>query len=429
VAEAAATAEEHASKPSLRQRVIAGVTVLALVAVVAFGGGVAAGRALTPSAPSALNLALLNEALSVIQNNYVDKKLDLSALSAGTVDGMVKSLNDPFSLYLTPDEYRNLTQRLGGTFGGIGTTIQEENGQPTIVDVVPGSPAAAAHVRYGDVILSVDGQATASLTENQIVALVRGQAGTQVTLVLQRGAGQVTVRLTRATIQYPTVRSTTVAVAATRSHPAEHVFYVRIYEFDETTADQFATALKSKPANVTGVVLDLRGNGGGLVDAADQVIAQFVPNGVADVFIDRSGRQDVHRIADIHSAHGTGLDYSDRLVVLVDGDTASASEIVTAALRDNGRAEAVGVKTYGKGSAQNDFPLSNGGDLHLTTNRWYTPDMASVNGVGITPDEVVPLPDPAKMFALVAGSDYRQDAQLLAALELLPTLAKPPSAG
>jgi carboxyl-terminal processing protease len=352
--------------------------------------------------------ATMDQALRVIQAHYYDEKVDYGKLSAGTVKGMVQALNDPYSTYLSPDEYRGQQDQYAGRHAGmIGILVNYVNGYPVIGSVLPNSPALRAGLQTDDVILSVGGKSTQGLTQDQTSALIRGPSGTVVTMHVRHGAAgpERDVSVMRQDFQSPTVQSLRL----------EHdVLYLRIYQFGDATQQEFDAQLKAGMPGAKGAILDLRDNGGGFVTAAAAVISRFVASGEA--FEQRSRDGQVDR---------TTVDGNDPagqlpLVVLVNANTASASEIVSGSLQARGRARLVGTKTFGKGSVQIDYRLENGGDLHLTVAHWYLPNGRTIDKQGLTPDVPVTLPDKQGMFDVVQPArGHADDAQLNRAMELV----------
>src|SRR5690349_5652771 len=206
-----------------------------------------------------VDLTEVQEAARLIQADYVDGNVDSKKLAQGSVQGMVSSLDDPFSLYFTPDQYKRLLESYAGRYTGIGVYLSFSTGYPVITGTVPGSPAAAADLRNGDQITRVGDRDLKGITADEVTPLIQGPEGTKVTLTIQRGTETFTVTLTRAQINVPTVRSATVG---------DHVLYVRIYQFGSNTSADFAAALKTGLSGSTAIVLDLRGNPGGFISAA-----------------------------------------------------------------------------------------------------------------------------------------------------------------
>jgi carboxyl-terminal processing protease len=347
----------------------------------------------------------LDEVFTTIQQHYVKANPNGVKLTEGAASGMVNALGDQFSRYLTPDEYRANQSFLSGQFAGIGASVQQKADQVVIVSILPGTPAEKAGVRAGDVITGVDGQSTKGWTADDAVNHIRGKAGTAVKLQVSRNGQTLTFDLTRENINVPSV--------------ATHIFdnrvlYVRIFEFGGRTATEFDQALRDNlKGSVSTVVLDLRDNPGGYVDAANDVISEFVSQGTSTILVSRGGKEDVKKVT------GTGRAFSNPLVVLLNENSASASEITAGAIKDHGRAKLVGVKSFGKGSVQEDFPLRDG-DLHLTIAIWLTPNRHSIEKTGITPDTTVTLANAQDEYAVDrTPNDFSKDAQLTAALALV----------
>ncbi len=385
---------------------------IALILVVGFLAGVYVDQRFPEYVPyighgsaGRIDLTQVQEAARLVQADYVDSTVDGKKLSQGTVQGLVSSLGDPFTIYFDPDQYKRLQQSYQGKYTGIGIYLSFGTGYPVITGTVPGSPAATAGLRSGDLIVKVGDKDFKGVTADQATALIQGPAGTKVTLTVMRGSQSLTVSLTRAEIQVPTVRSATVG---------NHVLYVRIYQFGSNTSTEFSSALKSGLPGAAGMVLDLRGDPGGFVSAADDVITQFVTSGETFETRGRAGT-DRHRVGSQHGAPTVPL------VVLVDANSASAAEIVAGSLQVHERAMLVGTKTFGKGSVQQDFPLSDGSDLHLTVQRWYLPNGQTIDHKGLNPDVTVTLADASDAFDVAQPSlGYTKDMQLNVALALLP---------
>lgn len=352
-----------------------------------------------------IDLTAVQQASRVIQADYVDPNVDSSKLSHATVRGLIAGLNDPFSAYFDPDQYKKLQESYQGNYSGIGIYLTFTSTYPVITATVPGSPAAVAGLRGGDQIVKVGDKDIKGITADQATALIQGPDGSKVTLTISRGGQEMTFTITRAEIHVPTVRSAVIA---------DHVLYVRIYEFGSATQSEFASALSTGLPGATGMVLDLRSNPGGFVTAADAVITEFVTSGETFETRDRTGGVDRHQVGSTHSAATIPL------VVLVDANSASASEIVAGSLQVHHRARLVGTKTYGKGSVQEDFVLNDGSDIHITVQRWYLPNGQTIDKKGLQPDVNVTLTDPTDAFDVSQPSlGYAKDTQLNEALTLL----------
>ena len=384
---------------------------VALLVVVGFLAGVYLDQAYPEYVPyighrsaSRIDLTEVQQAARLIQADYVDSSVDTKKLSQGTVQGLVNSLGDPFTIYFDPEQYRRLQQSYQGKYTGIGIYLSFGSAYPVITGTVPGSPAASAGLKSGDQIVKVGDKDIKGITADQATALIQGPEGSQVTITILRGVETMTLTMTRAQIQVPTVRTATVG---------NHVLYARIYQFASNTSSEFSTALKSGLPGSVGMVLDLRGDPGGFISAADDVISQFVSSGETFETHGRSG-VNRHQVGSLHGAPSVPL------VVLVDANSASAAEIVAGSLQVHKRAKLVGTTTYGKGSVQEDFPLSDGSDLHLTVERWFLPNGQTIDHKGLTPDVSVKLANPADSYDVGQPSQgYAKDTQLSAALDLL----------
>ena len=353
-----------------------------------------------------LNRATTDQALRVIEAHYYDSRVDLGKLSAGSVRGMVQALGDPYSQYLTPDEFRRQQDQYAGRHQGmIGIFVSFKDGYPVVSGVLPNSPALRAGIQTDDVILRIDGADTRSLTQERTSQLIRGAAGTTVTLHINRGGAERDVVVTRGNFQSPTVQSL---------HLEDGVLYMRIYQFGENTKREFDDQLRAGLPGARGVVLDLRDNGGGFVDSARAVISRFVESGEAFEKRGRDGQVERTNVDGNHPAAQLPL------AVLVNENTASASEIVAGSLQTRSRARRVGTKTLGKGSVQLDYQLSDGADLHLTVAHWFLPNGQSIDKQGLTPDVAVSLPDRQGMYdAVVPARGHAADAQLNRAVALV----------
>jgi carboxyl-terminal processing protease len=357
--------------------------------------------------------AVLCEAYAQIQSDYVDEVGD-EELVDGAVRGMVEyGLRDPYSGYLPPSQYGEALDPLSGEFSGIGAEVGMENlANPddlesctvvtetcamVIVAPLEGSPAEEAGLRPGDQILAIDGESTLGESVSSLVYVVRGEAGTDVTLTVRRGEREMDITITRAVIDLREVRSELLG---------GNVGYVRLTTFTARATDMVREAITSLlDQGATRFVLDLRGNPGGFIDAAQGIASQFIPTGEL-LFTVESGED----VQEWTAANGVLQSNDVPVVVLIDGGSASASEIVAAALQEHGRATLVGEPTFGKNTVQvwNDLP--NGGGLRLTTDRWFTPEHDSAAPDGVQPDVEVAAPE---------DPSADEDPQLDRALEVL----------
>jgi carboxyl-terminal processing protease len=385
----------------------------ASVAPVASGAAASAGPA---ASVGPLGWSLLDQAYALLRANYVDPSgLDPTTLVQGAIRGLMDAVNDPgHTGYLTSQEVAARNASLSGTFVGIGAVLKLEGSAATVVRVIPGSPAEKAGLRAGEVILRVDGNAVAGQTVEQIVVKVRGPEGTPVTLVLQDLDGsERSLTIVRAKIDQPLVSW---ALA-----PGGRDAVIRLESFSTGAAKDMVAAIKAaRAAGATGIVLDLRGNPGGYVTEAINVASQFLGSGIVYISQDRSGKQVPHEVA------GGGVATDLPLVVLVDGQTASAAEIVTGAIQDAGRATIVGETTYGTGTVVGTYPLADGSAVTIGTERWLTPKGHAIWREGLTPDQTVALAQGVNFlvpddFATLGSSGIAgsSDTQLQAALRSL----------
>jgi carboxyl-terminal processing protease len=362
-------------QPTLDWRSIAALT-LSLIAVLVAGVWLGGHPSELPGfARNALvadhSTRVVNEAIDHISSDYY-RPVSKGELAGASIAGAVASLKDRFSHYLTPREFREFSQP--PSFTGIGVDVGGTRKGLEIARVFDSSPAARAHLRAGEVIVSVDGRSIAGLPEVSATALIKGPPGTDVVLGLRtHGAGATrTVRLTRATIAEPVVASGLRSIGKTK------LGVVGLATFSPGSHGEVRSAVDSVlREGARGIVLDLRANGGGLVEEARLVASIFIPRGV--IVTTRGRAQPTEAI----TAIGGAISSAVPLVVLVDSNTASASEIVAAALQDHRRATIVGTHTFGKGVFQEEEPLSNGGALDITVGEYFTPNGRNLGGGGV----------------------------------------------
>lgn len=321
-------------------------------------------------------LLILAEVLSQVQKNYVEAT-ETKKLIHGAVRGMLATL-DPHSSYMTPDMYKEMQVETKGEFGGLGIQIGVKNHRVTVIAPIEDTPAFKAGIQAGDAITKVDDKATKDMTLMESVHLMRGPKGTKVTLTIEReGADAPLVfELIRDTIKIQSVRSKVLE---------DRIGYVRITQFQESTPKDLSHELAAlRDQDIQALILDLRNNPGGLLMAAVGVSEQFLETDKLVVSIKgRNGKEDEYR------ARLKDEIYSYPMMVLVNQGSASASEIVAAAMQDWGKAVIIGTTTFGKGSVQTILPLSDGSGLRLTTAKYYTPRGESIHMVGVKPDIVV----------------------------------------
>jgi carboxyl-terminal processing protease len=340
----------------------------------------------------------------IVHDSFVDQPVDDTLLMQGAIRGMLAALDDPHTSYMDPQMYALEEQSLAGEYEGIGAYIDTSGDYVEIISPITGSPAEAAGLKAGDLIVGIDGQDMTGVAGDVVHAKVLGPAGTSVTLTIKREGLEepFDVTITRAKIIVPSVES--------KMLEGENLGYIRINIFgDDTTSElrsQLRELLKNNP---DGLVLDLRGNGGGYLNTAIEVVSEFVDKGVVVYEEYGDGSRDSYEV------QSGGLATKIPLVVLVDKGTASASEITAGAIQDYGRGKLVGTTTYGKGSVQTWQALDNNqGAIRVTIARWLTPNGRQINDVGIEPDYVVEFTD--------ADIEAQKDVQLEKAIEVLKDL-------
>jgi carboxyl-terminal processing protease len=311
------------------------------------------------------------EALDHVHDTYY-RKIGRGSLADTAIAGMVGSLDDRFSNYFTPAEYKRFRQQQTGEFSGVGMTVQGDKRGLRVVQVYDNSPAHDAGIRIGDVIVAVNGRSLRGVRQDQAVARIKGPRGTDVRLTFLHRAKRITRTLTRATVSVSVVASRNVRVRGRK------VGVVSLADFSEQAHGQVDTALHELlRRGADGLILDLRRNGGGLVSEAQLVASAFLRDGA---IVTTKGRDVASRTL---RAIGDPIAPTQPLVVLVDRDTASAAEIVTGALQDRHRATVVGTRTFGKGVFQEVIELSNGGALDITAGQYFLPSGRNLGGRGV----------------------------------------------
>jgi carboxyl-terminal processing protease len=320
------------------------------------------------------------EAWNIIHDQYVDQPVDDLKLMRGAIQGALDALGDEHTSYMDPDTYRQANIPLQGSYEGIGAWVDTEAEFLTIVSPMPDSPAEKAGLQPGDQVIAIDGEDVTGVDASLVVRQVLGPAGTQVTLTMRRESENRTfdVTITRQEIVVPSVVSEMLD---------GDIAYIQLFSFSNDTSDKLREAITNLMAeNPAGMILDLRGNGGGYLFSAIEVASEFIDHGL--IMTERFG----DGTEETYDASGDGLATDIPLVVLIDQGTASASEIVAGAIQDYGRGSLVGETSFGKGSVQNWIPLEDdGGAVRVTIARWYTPNGHQIHGVGLEPDVTVPL--------------------------------------
>ena len=354
--------------------------VLALLPGEQTGTPAPAGQASTPKELQDL-FGPFWQTWELVHQEYVDQPVDDELLMRGAIQGMLESLGDPHTSYLDPEEYKSLTTQLEGedTYDGIGAWVDTTRDYLTIVSPMPGSPAEKVGLRTGDKIIAIDGEDMTGVDGELVRKRVLGPAGSTVTLtILRTGQDPFDVEITRAAITVPSVDSRMLD---------NDIAYVRVLIFADNTKDELEKALKDvMKQNPHGLVLDLRGNGGGYLESAIDVASEFISKGV--IVTEKYGDGTLRSF----DARRGGLATDIPMVVLINEGSASASEIVAGAIQDLGRGQLVGVKSFGKGSVQIPTPLKNNeGAVRITVARWLTPNGRTIHGIGLTPDVEVTI--------------------------------------
>ena len=356
-----------------------------------------------------------------LQANYYDKsKLDQQKMLNGAITGMVQAIGDPFTLYLPPVANNNFKQGLAGQFSGIGAELGTKDKDIVVISPLDGSPAEKAGIRAGDIVQAVDGQSVAGWSLSQAVDKIRGPKGTNVTLtVIHKDTKEkkdikitrdvITVKSVAMDIRDAKCTSTGCSIIAKgdkcTGDGCTQFAYIRLSQFGDNTNQEWLAMVKgiadkmNKNKNIKGIVFDLRNNPGGYLTDATFIASEFIPKGEVVVSEDNGTQKE-----DL-TAQRDGLLLTPKMVVLINKGSASASEIVSGALRDYGRAELVGETSFGKGTVQAAEDLGSGAGLHVTIAKWLTPKGTWVNGKGLTPDVSVSLDlkDPSRDTQLEKG--------------------------
>ncbi len=385
---------------SLSKLALCGGAVAATAAVSLFGPGLGRVRAALQDSPK----AVLDEAWQIVNREYVDdtfnrvnwqqvrqRLLDKDYSSReqayAALRKELEKLNDPYTRFMNPKQYEALTNQTSGELSGIGIRLEvaESTKTLTVVEPIENSPALKAGLKSGDRIMSINGKPTKGMTVENASNLIRGDVGTKVNLGILREQGQpFTVSITRARIELATVRS------SLNQEGRSRIGYIRLNEFSSHAAEQMRRAIKDlQTQKVDGFVLDLRGNPGGLLQSSIEISRMWMGEGAIVRTVDRRGKNEEV------SANQTALTKLP-LVVLVDGNSASSSEILTGALKDNGRATVVGSQTFGKALVQSVHNLADGSGLAVTIAHYYTPKGTDISHKGIAPDVKIDLTETDK---------------------------------
>ncbi|MFZ2167844.1 MAG: S41 family peptidase [Minisyncoccia bacterium] len=397
----------------------------ALVAVLAFGAGLSLGTSgsvaavvthipllgdgLDATPDSSVDLDSFWKAWNALETNYVITHASSTLPSVkerlyGAISGLATSYDDPYTVFFPPEEAKAFSESISGSFAGVGMEIGIKENILTVIAPLKGTPAQAAGIKAGDKIIAIDGKSTEGLSVEKAVTEIRGPAGTTVNFTLIRDGKPFDIKVVRDIIQIPETDD--------GIDEASGVYHIALYEFTASSASLFSQALdRFKASGSRKLVIDLRGNPGGYLDAAVDIASHFLSKGTLVVTEDFGGKEP-------NGVH-TSLGYSDvptgtKIAVLVDAGSASASEILAGALQDNKVATIIGTKTFGKGSVQTLLDLD-GGSLKVTIARWVTPNGHWIMGGGVTPDITVAYNSPG------ATTTPKVDPQMLRAVRFLTT--------
>jgi len=394
----------------MKKRVIVS-TIVAVVVVASYGMGFSFGK---EREDVYKELEIFSEGLAVIEKKYVEDK-SAEDLVYGAMRGMLFSL-DSYSQFLTPEDYKNLLIETEGQFGGLGIEITIREGLLTIVSPIEDTPAWRAGTKPGDIIIKIEGELTKGITLNQAVKKLRGKPGTDVTITVLREKTRKLedITITRGIIKIKDIKRALIL--------EDGIGYVRISEFRETTAKDLGKALaKLEKQGLKALVVDVRNNPGGLLTSAIDVSSRFLETGKVVVSTKSRDKSESTYKSLLFQKKYLNIP----IVVLINKGSASGSEIVAAALRENDRAILLGETTFGKGSVQTIIPLSDGSAMRLTTSKYYTPNGESIHEKGIEPDILVSEEEDQKtkedVFKELKNNDfdYRKDHQILRALDLI----------
>ncbi|MBD2678795.1 MULTISPECIES: carboxyl-terminal processing protease CtpC [Nostoc] len=381
-----------------KNRLVLGATVVTLSTIAVTSLGIhSRGQALFKASPK----ELVDEVWQIVQRQYVDgtfNQVDWQAVrneyvknksysnqeeAYKSIREMLKKLDDPYTRFMDPKEFQNMQVDTSGELTGIGITISQDEKTKQLVVIAPieDTPAFKAGVLAKDVILKIDNKSTKGMDTNQAVSLIRGEAGTQVTLTIQRNGQTKEFNIKRARIEIHPVKY------SQKQTPAGNLGYIRLNQFSANAGKEMQAAIRDlESKKVSGYILDLRGNPGGLLFSSIEIARMWLNKGTIVSTIDRGGERERE------VANGRALT-NKPLVVLVDKGSASASEILSGALQDNKRAVLVGTQTFGKGLVQSVRPLEDGSGLAVTIAKYHTPSDRDINKHGIDPDVKVDLTD------------------------------------
>jgi carboxyl-terminal processing protease len=393
----------------LKTRAILVLVVGAVLGLsLSFGGKLLSGKQRPGATATATDQAhLLAEVMQRVKSDYVEP-IDDDELIENALRGMLSEL-DPHSQYLDADDYRDIRISTTGSYTGVGIEVSEVDGEVRVITPIAGSPAARSGIRAGDQIIAVDGNVVDAKKLQETIGHMRGRRGSKITITVLRDDDAIDYEMRRELIRVVSVHHESLQ---------PNYGYIRLSQFTESTAQELSRAVddlqKTQGGMLNGLVLDLRNNPGGVLDAAIDVSDLFLDAGV---IVSAEGRTAESRF--VRAAHRGDVLDGATMVILVNKGSASASEIVAGALQDHNRATIVGTPTFGKGLVQTVVPLSMGRAIKLTTSRYFTPSGDSIHEVGITPDVLIDDTAGFPDLSLNTGVDREHDAQLIEAISRL----------
>jgi len=355
------------------------------------------------------------QVLDIVKTDYVDKNVDDQKLVYGSIRGLLAALDDPYTRFVEPKAYNEMKVRMSGSYSGIGIYIGMKDHQLTVISPIEGTPAYKAKLKAGDKITTVDGKSTKDMALEEAVSLIRGPQGTTVKLGIQREGWkeEKEIGIVRAKIKIRIVKTKTLG---------KNIAYIKLNTFENlNSAREFEKALR-QARSAQGLIVDLRGNGGGLLQSAIDIGSMFVERGIIVMTVDREGRREQME------SSGRVL-WKKPTVVLINESSASASEILAGALKDNSVATVVGTKSFGKASVQNVRRLNDGSALLITIAKYLTPSGADINKKGIIPDVEVIIPTKEAEANFMINIDVAKDRQLRKAVEVLNSMIKTRTSG
>lgn len=386
---------------------------LVVLALMAGSFGVGMGVQPLQVAAQTRSFSTFLQVYDLVKSEYLEAKVEESKLEYGAIRGMLDSLEDPYTRFMEPKSFKSMQEERHGAFGGIGIQIGMRDKHLAVISPMEDTPAYKAGLRAGDAILEVDGKSTKDMAIEEAVTLIRGPKGSKVTLTIGREGAKEPLKIA-------IVRDNIVTKAVKTKDLQGNIGYIRLTSFMSETADTEMRKALEKYKNSKGIILDLRSNPGGLLPNAVNIGSMFIKTGPIVQIVDREGNREK-----LNASGRPIVPANKPMVVLVDGGSASASEILAGALQDTKRAKLVGTKTFGKGLVQTVHALEGGAGVAITTNKYLTAGGHDINKKGIVPDVIVEFPQPAKtdkpedLPTLDEMMDQGKDTQLEKAKELL----------